>query len=72
MLTLSQSLSHLQRRSVSPRPTAKCMNSDEIEEMKKSLKIELNNENNDNIEYHPPPIRRKNCMYSSSFSFTKK
>lgn len=67
MLSLSQSHLQLQRRSISPRPNSKYMNSREIEEMKKTLKIELNNEEIDK-EYHPPPIRRKNCMY---FSFVK-
>lgn len=62
MLSLSQSHQHLQRRSISPRPNSKYMNAIEIEDMKKTLKIELNNEEIDN-EYHPPPIRRKNCMY---------
>lgn len=59
---------HIQRR-LSPRPNAKCMNPDEIEEMKKKLKIELATDSSvEESVYHPPPIRRKNCMY---FSFVK-
>ena len=74
MLTLSQSLQSLQslQRRISPRPISK-MSPNQIEEMKKTLKIELNHEEIDSEhtehkQYHPPPIRRKNCMY---FSFKK-